>query len=39
MGLMGAGGLIAVAGGLLFVVVVLQAMWRTRHGRSGGGGG
>jgi len=39
MGLMGAGGLIAVAGGLLFVVVVLQAMWRTRRARSGGGGG
>ncbi len=39
MGLMGVGGLIAVAGGLLFVVVVLQAVWRTRRGRSGGGGG
>jgi hypothetical protein len=32
MGVMGLGGLIAVAGGLLFVVVVLQAMWRQRHG-------
>jgi hypothetical protein len=26
MGLMGAGGLLAIAGGLLFVIVVLQAM-------------
>jgi hypothetical protein len=26
MGLMGAGGLLAIAGGLLFVVVVLQAI-------------
>ena len=30
MGLMGLGGLIAVAGGLMFVVVVLQSMWRGR---------
>ena len=30
MGLMGLGGLIAVAGGVLFVFVVIQAMW---HGR------
>jgi hypothetical protein len=37
MGLMGAGGLIAVAGGLLFVVVVLQAVWRARRWRRGGG--
>lgn len=36
MGLMGAGGLIAVAGGLLFVVVVLQAVWRARRERGGG---
>jgi len=34
MGLMGAGGLIAVAGGLLFVVVVLQAIWNARRGRA-----
>ncbi|MDH3286856.1 MAG: hypothetical protein OEP48_03900 [Betaproteobacteria bacterium] len=26
-------------GGLLFVVVVLQAVWRARRGRRGGGGG
>lgn len=39
MGLMGAGGLIAVAGGLLFVVVVLQAVWRARRGRRDGGSG
>jgi hypothetical protein len=32
MGLMGLGGLIAIVGGLLFVVVVLRAM---RHGRAG----
>jgi len=37
MGLMGAGGLIAVVGGLLFVVVVLQAVWRARHGRGSSG--
>lgn len=30
MGLMGLGGLIAVAGGLLFVVVVLQSIWRRK---------
>jgi hypothetical protein len=30
MGVMGLGGLIAVAGGLLFVVVVLRAMWGGR---------
>ena len=30
MGIMGLGGLIAVIGGLLFVIVVLQAMWRAR---------
>jgi hypothetical protein len=31
MGLMGLGGLIAVAGGVLFVFVVLQAIWRGRR--------
>jgi len=31
MGLMGLGGLIAVAGGVLFVFVVLQAIWRARR--------
>jgi heme/copper-type cytochrome/quinol oxidase subunit 1 len=31
MGVMGLGGLIAVAGGLLFVVVVLRAMWGGRR--------
>lgn len=35
MGLMGAGGLIAVIGGLLFVVIVLRAIWRARHDRGG----
>lgn len=30
MGLMGAGGLVAVVGGLLFVVVIAQSGWRTR---------
>jgi hypothetical protein len=30
MSLMGLGGLIAVAGGVLFVVVMLQAVWRAR---------
>jgi cytochrome c oxidase subunit I len=34
MGLMGLGGLIAVAGGILFVFVVLQAMWRARQIRQ-----
>jgi hypothetical protein len=38
MGLMGLGGLIAVAGGLLFVVVVLRAMWGGR-GLSAGNAG
>jgi cytochrome c oxidase subunit I len=32
MGLMGLGGLLAIAGGLLFVVVVLGAMRRPRAG-------
>jgi len=32
MGIMGLGGLIAVVGGLLFVIVVAQAMWRGRGG-------
>jgi hypothetical protein len=35
MGLMGLGGLLAVAGGLLFIVVVIQAM-RVTGARSGG---
>jgi hypothetical protein len=30
MGLMGLGGLVAVVGGVLFVFVVLQALWRSR---------
>ena len=30
MGLMGLGGLIAIIGGVLFVFIVLQAIW---HGR------
>jgi cytochrome c oxidase subunit I len=30
MGLMGLGGLIAIVGGMLFVFVVLQALWRSR---------
>jgi cytochrome c oxidase subunit 1 len=34
MGLMGLGGLIAIVGGLLFVVVVLRAMSRTPHRRA-----
>jgi len=40
MGVMGLGGLIAVAGGLLFVVLVLRAMWggRGAAGESAGGG-
>jgi heme/copper-type cytochrome/quinol oxidase subunit 1 len=33
MGLMGLGGLLAVVGGLLFIVVVIQAM-RARHGAA-----
>jgi heme/copper-type cytochrome/quinol oxidase subunit 1 len=35
MGVMGLGGLIAVAGGLLFVVLVLRAMWGGRSERAG----
>jgi hypothetical protein len=38
MGVMGLGGLIAVAGGLLFVVVVLRATWGGR-GLSAGNAG
>ena len=40
MGVMGLGGLIAVVGGLLFVAIVLRAMWggRGRPGSAGGGG-
>lgn len=33
MGIMGIGGLLAVIGGILFVVVVLQAMWRKPGGK------
>jgi hypothetical protein len=29
MGLMGLGGLIAVIGGILFLVIVIQSLWRT----------
>jgi cytochrome c oxidase subunit 1 len=37
MGLMGLGGLLAIVGGLLFVVVVVRAMraGRRRHGGPG----
>jgi len=35
MGLMGFGGLVAIVGGLLFVVVVLRAMRGTQHGAAG----
>jgi hypothetical protein len=35
MGVMGLGGLIAVAGGLLFVALVLRAMWGGRSGLAG----
>ena len=41
MGVMGLGGLIAVAGGLLFLVIVVQAMWHgaaAPRGDTGGGG-
>jgi hypothetical protein len=38
MGVMGLGGLIAVAGGFLFVVLVLRAMWGGR-GLSAGNAG
>ena len=34
MGLMGLGGFVAVLGGVLFVFVVLQALWRSRVERS-----
>ena len=37
MGVMGLGGLIAVAGGLLFVVLVLHAMWGGRVELAGSG--
>jgi hypothetical protein len=36
MGLMGLGGLVAVAGGLLFLVEVAAALWRGRTGYDGG---
>jgi len=38
MGLMGLGGLIAVAGGFLFVVVVARAIWPAGSARAGDGG-
>ena len=41
MGVMGLGGLVAVAGGLLFLVIVVQAMWRgpaAPRADTGGGG-
>ena len=34
MGLMGLGGLIAIVGGMLFVFIVLQAVWRGRSARQ-----
>jgi len=34
MGLMGLGGLLAVAGGILFAVVVLRALWTSSTSRS-----
>ncbi|MDH4326426.1 MAG: cytochrome C oxidase subunit I, partial [Betaproteobacteria bacterium] len=34
MGLMGLGGLAAVAGGLLFVIVVLRSLWTSSGSRS-----
>jgi heme/copper-type cytochrome/quinol oxidase subunit 1 len=33
MGLMGLGGLIAIVGGMLFVFIVLQAIWRGHRAR------
>ena len=38
MGVMGLGGLIAVAGGLLFVALVLRAMWGGRGSSAGSAG-
>jgi cytochrome c oxidase subunit I len=38
MGVMGLGGLIAVAGGLLFVALVLRAMWGGRGLSEGNAG-
>jgi cytochrome c oxidase subunit 1 len=35
MGLMGLGGLVAVVGGILFMVIVFKAMWPERTGESG----
>jgi hypothetical protein len=34
MGLMGLGGLLAVAGGILFAIVVLRALWTSSTSRS-----
>jgi hypothetical protein len=39
MGFMGAGGLLAVIGGVLFVVVVAQSAWRAAGDRREAGGG
>ena len=35
MGLMGLGGLVAVVGGILFLVIVFKAMWPEKTGNSG----
>jgi len=37
MGFMGLGGLIAIIGGLVFVVVVLKAIWVNRKTRANNG--
>jgi hypothetical protein len=34
MGLMGLGGLLAIAGGMLFLVVVLRSIWTSSTSRS-----
>jgi hypothetical protein len=34
MGLMGLGGLAAVAGGLLFILIVLRSLWTSSGSRS-----
>jgi hypothetical protein len=38
MGLMGLGGLVAVVGGILFLVIVFKAMWPEKAGNSGSRG-
>jgi cytochrome c oxidase subunit 1 len=35
MGLMGLGGLVAVVGGILFLVIVFKAMWPEKTGNTG----